>query len=147
MNKSYLYGLCLTTAIITGCSSTPRTQHHNLPTQIDIVALDLQNMQWKLRIKHRHRDTKTGNQLSCTMDFDDRQLSFRPQPLPDLTINATETITVQKIDTNLPGLSNKVQPSIDYQLSCQLSSDNFDTETITKKSVLYQVPGEQGLYR
>lgn len=150
MNRQfYLYGFSLGLMMISGCSTSPRIQHNNLPTQVDIVSLDLSNMQWKLRLKHRHQDTRKGSRIACQMSFDSRHLSFLPQKLPDLTINAIEIITVQniEIDAEPSDVLRKERTSVEYRLSCQLSSDNFSTETINKNSVLYPVPGQQNLYR
>jgi hypothetical protein len=134
--------------MLTACGSpVPRKDMQNLPSLIEIVALNLKENSIKLRVSHRNRATRENNQLSCQLaikDFEPIQLTAIV--LPDLTNYATETI-----ETNIAiqqfGQSLQSHQELAYVLDCFLFSSNFRKEHIIKKSFVYQTPGERHLYR
>jgi len=134
--------------LITACGNpVPRKDLQNLPTLIQIIQLDLAENEARVRISHRNRTTREGNQLSC-------QLAIKDQPaiqanainLPDLTTFATETVVLPLPLTQLQ-LDADDQSELPYVLDCFLFSSNFRKEQIITRASLFPVPGTTQQYR
>lgn len=140
--------LFLFTSLLTACgSSVPRKDMQNLPSLLEVVALDFENNSIKLRISHRNSTTREDNQLSCQLAIKDfKPIKINALNLPDLTNYATETLEF-KITLQQLGLSTEKYEELPYVLDCFLFSTNFKKEHIIQKSVVYQTPGAPHLYR
>lgn len=134
--------------LASGCGPTiPKSELHDLPPLMEIVSLNLNEKQLKLRLTHRNKRIRQNNQLSCQLALKDfTPVRFNQVQLPDLTHYAKETITInidQKGQLNI-----KAEPKeLAYVLDCYLYSENFRDEQIIKKSTLYKVPGTNDEYR
>ncbi|MCB1583399.1 MAG: hypothetical protein R3E90_14020 [Marinicella sp.] len=138
--------ICLTLLAACG-SSVPRKELQNLPSLIEIIALDFNQNKLKLRVSHRNSTAREGNQLSCQLALKDfSPLKVTAINLPDLTNYATETIT-SEISLNQLTLDPQTHSNLPYVLDCFLFSSNFRKEHIIKKAVVYQTPGAPGIYR
>ena len=146
--KTTLISVILAMLILTACSSrVPRKDLQNLPSLIEIKALDFAQNTISLRVSHRNRATREDNQLSCQLSIKDHQtVQFSGLNLPDLTTYAVETVTA---DLQLQSLeiNTKQSNELSYALDCFLFSSNFRTEQIINKAIVYRVPGEPDTYR
>ena len=142
--------ICIVSCLLlmAGCGNpVPRKDLQNLPTLIQIIQLDLQQNEARIRLSHRNRIPRKDNQLSC-------QLAIKDQPaiqanaisLPDLTTFATETITLPLPLSELQ-LEPGDQAELPYVLDCFLFSSNFRKEQVITRATLYPVPGTQLQYR
>jgi hypothetical protein len=134
--------------LLSGCGNpAPRQELQNLPSLIQVIRLDFSDNLVRLRVSHRNRTPREGNQLSC-------QLAIRDQPaiqanavnLPDLTTYATETITLPMNLTQLDIDHDRVT-ELPYVLDCHLFSSNFRKEHVITRASLYPVPGSKNSYR
>lgn len=147
MKTKYLAALALVLSL-SGCgSSVPRKDLQNLPSLIEIISLDFNDNKLKLRISHRNKTAREGNQLSCQLALKDfKALKMNAINLPDLTNYATETVTIN-IPLHELSLSPAAHRELPYVLDCFLFSTNFRKEQVIKKAVVYQTPGAPGIYR
>lgn len=133
---------------ITACGApNPRKDLQNLPSLIEIVALDFNQQVIKLRVSHRNRSAREDNLLSCQLAIKDMSPIKLPTiNLPDLTTFATET--VQSNFTAGPmNLNLKQNQTLPYVLDCYLTSSTFSREHIISKATIYRIPGEENSYR
>ncbi|WP_154224539.1 hypothetical protein [Marinicella rhabdoformis] len=139
--------LSLTISLLSACSSgIPRKPVNELPSDIEIVSVNFSNAAWKLRLTHRQKENRINGVIGCDLGTDnDNTLAFDGIELPELSYQLTEVIDVPAIPTKLE--TTDMPKKINYQLYCELTSENFKTEVIRKNSVLYRVPGEEALYR
>ena len=133
---------------LTACSGgVPRKPVNELPSNIEIVTVNFQTGAWKLRLTHRQKEKRVNNQIACGLYTDHKHsLAFDRINVPDLSYLFTETIDIpaMPVDLEMPkGLTDKMN----YQLECDLTSENYYTESIRKSGTLHRVPGEQALYR
>lgn len=139
--------ISFTLAALSACSSgIPRKPVNELPSDIEIVSADFSSGAWKLRLTHRQKENRINAKIGCDLATDnDNTLAFSWYDLPELSYQLTEIIDIPGMAANLdtPNMPKKMN----FQLNCELTSDNFKTEMIRKNSVLYRVPGEQALYR
>ncbi len=140
--------IILMALMISGCGpSIPRNELHDLPPLMEIVALNVSEMELKLRITHRNKRVRESNQLSCQLALKDfKPIQFDQIPLPNLTHYAKETLTVDINQNSEINFDSKLK-ELPYVLDCFLHSENFRNEQIVKKSILYQVPGSNYEYR
>lgn len=140
-----IYSLAFT--LVACGSSVPRKDLQNLPSLIEIVALDFEHNKLKLRISHRNKTARVDNQLSCQLAIKDfKPVKVSAINLPDLTNYATETITTD-IALDALALDTAKHKELPYVLDCFLFSSNFRKEHIIKKAITYQTPGEPAVYR
>ncbi|TDR23199.1 hypothetical protein [Marinicella litoralis] len=134
--------------LLTACG-TPNTRKdlQNLPSLIEIVALDLNQQTIKLRISHRNQSPRLDNQLSCQLAVKDfAPITLQALKIPDLTTFATETVQSTFKSTQL-NASLKQYKALPYVLDCFLFSSTFMKEHIISKATIYRIPGEQNSYR
>ncbi|WP_223789689.1 hypothetical protein [Marinicella meishanensis] len=142
--KLILTALVLSTA---GCNSVPRTELQNLPSLIEIVSFQVPEAQLKLRLSHRNKSTRENNQLSCQLAIKDQPaFAFNAIPVPDMTTYAVETLDIDLRDQTMPAIVPG-SAELPYVLDCFLFSENFRTEQIVKRAILYLVPGSNDEYR
>lgn len=136
------------TSLLSGCGpSIPRTELHDLPPLIEIVALDFNSKQLKARITHRNKNTRENNQLSCQLALKDFEaIRFDSITVPNLTTYAKETVNIDLSDSQFPQL-NQLSKELPYVLDCFLFSENFRKEQVIKKATLFQVPGSEYEFR
>lgn len=140
--------ICMPCLLLTACGApTPRKDLQNLPSLIEIIALDFTQQTIKLRVSHRNRLPKEGNQLSCQLAIKDlAAIKLQPVSLPDLTTFATETVQTH-FASELPNLNLEHDNALPYVLDCFLFSTTFSKEHIISKSTVYRIPGEENSYR
>jgi hypothetical protein len=134
--------------LLSSCgSSIPRNELQNLPSLIEIMAINMDSGELRVRVSHRNNLTKKNNQISCQLALKDLSpIKFNEISLPDLTNYATETVSIMLPQSDLPTVTtrNKEMP---YVLDCYLFSENFREEHLIKKSTLFKVPGTNAEYR
>lgn len=140
--------LIFITAMLSACGAPNfRTDLQNLPSLVEIVALDFKNNSIKLRVSHRNKTTREGNQLSCQLAIKDyAPISINALNLPNLTNYATETVESQ-IPLEQLKVALDQHSELPYVLDCFLFSTNFRKEQVIKKSIIYATPGEPWVYR
>lgn len=147
-NKLKTFALTLLALSLVSCAgSVPRRDLQNLPSLIEIVAVNFSQQALKIRVSHRNKTARTGNQLSCQLAIkDSTAIQFNEIPVPDLTTYAVETL-----DINLPSSQhdflNEQSRELPYVLDCFLFSENFRKEHLIKKATLFLVPGTENTYR
>ncbi len=145
-HKSFV--IIFTCLILNACGApNPRKDLQNLPSLIEIVALDFEQQSIKLRISHRNRSPRKENQLRCQLAIKDLpSIKLQSITVPDLTTFATETVqskfAVQPLNLNL-----KQNQALPYVLDCFLFSSTFSKEHIISKATIYRIPGDKNRYR
>lgn len=145
--KFIAFSLILT-FMLSSCGPTiPRSELHDLSPLMEVVNLNLNDKQLKLRITHRNKRVREANQLSCQLAIkDNAPVRFKRIQLPDLTHYAKETISIQLEPNSLIKINKNIK-ELPYVLDCFLYSENFRDEQIIKKANLYKVPGTISEYR
>jgi hypothetical protein len=148
LNINTAYLLLLGFSMLSACgSSIPRKDLQNLPTLVEIMALDFNTNTVKLRVSHRNRTTREQNQLSCQLAINNQAaVQLTNVSIPDLTTYAVETVEIP-IDLSQTLITNEQPKELPYVLDCFLTSINFRKEQIVSKATVYQIPGETHIFR
>ncbi len=134
-------------ALLSCGPGVPRKDLQNLPSLIEIIAINFDQNELKIRVSHRHKTTREGNQLSCQLAIKDYSpITFNEIPVPNLTTYAVETLDISLASDNQDFATEK-NHELPYVLDCFLFSDNFRKEHLINKATLYRVPGTINTYR
>ncbi len=137
----------LTLSLLSCTGSVPRRDLQNLPSLVEIVAVNFNQQDLKIRVSHRNKTARVGNQLSCQLAIkDSKPLQFNEIPVPDLTTYAVETLDI-KLPTGQQAFLRENNKELPYVLDCFLFSENFRKEHLIKKASLFLVPGTENTYR